>query len=71
MERLRLFFLMVCSQKYLANPWKSGGYEILGDILRSKAQLINLTAFEILFEFFGVNFNSPEFVSSFKLLIPP
>jgi len=40
-----------------------GGYEILGDILRIKAQLINLTAFETLFEFLGVNFNSPEFVN--------
>ncbi|KAH9476097.1 Beige protein-like protein 1 [Psilocybe cubensis] len=51
----------------LKNSWQNSedmerlrGYEILGDILRTKAQLINLTAFETLFEFLGINFNSPE-----------
>lgn len=39
-----------------------GGYEILVDVFRGKAQLINLTAFEILFEFLGMNFNIPECV---------
>ena len=37
-----------------------GGYEILADILRRKSDLINLTSFEILFEFLGLNFRSPE-----------
>lgn len=37
-----------------------GGYDILAAILRRKAHLINLTAFESLFEFFGLNFNVPE-----------
>ncbi|KAG7089658.1 hypothetical protein E1B28_011318 [Marasmius oreades] len=36
------------------------GFEILGDILRSKAQIINMTSFETLFEFMGVSFRSPE-----------
>ncbi|KAF8962103.1 beach-domain-containing protein [Flammula alnicola] len=51
----------------LKNSWQNSedmerlrGYEILADILSSKAQLINLTAFETLFEFLGINFNSPE-----------
>ena len=37
-----------------------GGYEILADILRKKSDLINLTSFEILFEFLGLNFRTPE-----------
>ncbi|KAF9267665.1 beach-domain-containing protein [Marasmius fiardii PR-910] len=36
------------------------GYEILGDILRSKTQIINMTSFETLFEFLGISFRSPE-----------
>ncbi|PPQ94175.1 hypothetical protein CVT25_003811 [Psilocybe cyanescens] len=51
----------------LKNSWQNSedmerlrGYEILGDILRTKAHLVNLTAFETLFEFLGINFNSPE-----------
>ena len=39
-----------------------GGYEILADILRGKSQMINITGFETLFEFLGLNFRSPEFV---------
>jgi hypothetical protein len=38
----------------------AGGYELLAEMLRSKAQIINMTAFETLFEFLGVNFTSPE-----------
>jgi hypothetical protein len=38
----------------------AGGYDILGAILHRKAHLINLTAFETLFEFLGLNFNVPE-----------
>lgn len=40
----------------------SGGYDILADILRLKAEMINMTSFETLFEFLGLNFRSPEFV---------
>jgi hypothetical protein len=29
-------------------------------MLRSKAAIINLTTFETMFEFLGVNFSSPE-----------
>ncbi|VDB88447.1 unnamed protein product [Peniophora sp. CBMAI 1063] len=36
------------------------GYEILGTILRTKSQLINVTTFETLFELIGMNFRSPE-----------
>ena len=34
----------------------------MADVLRTKAQSINLTAFETLFEFLGMNFNIPEYV---------
>ncbi|KAJ2916640.1 hypothetical protein MD484_g3777, partial [Candolleomyces efflorescens] len=51
----------------LRNNWQNSedmerlrGYEILGDMLRSKAAIINLTTFETMFEFLGVNFSSPE-----------
>ncbi|KAG6877946.1 hypothetical protein C0993_001804 [Termitomyces sp. T159_Od127] len=47
----------------LRNSWQNSedmeklrGYEILADILRSKAQLINVSGFETLFEFLGMNF---------------
>ncbi|GLB39116.1 hypothetical protein LshimejAT787_0602780 [Lyophyllum shimeji] len=36
------------------------GYEILADILRCKAQIINVTGFETLFEFLGMNFRFPD-----------
>ena len=38
----------------------AGGYDILNHLLRSKASLINMTGFETLFEFLGLNFRSPE-----------
>ncbi|KAF5339895.1 hypothetical protein D9611_009101 [Ephemerocybe angulata] len=51
----------------LRNSWQNSedmerlrGYEILAEMLRSKASIINLTAFETVFEFLGVNFSSPE-----------
>lgn len=37
-----------------------GGYDILGAMLKSKADVINMTSFETLFEFFGLRFGSPE-----------
>ncbi|KAJ7052675.1 beach-domain-containing protein [Mycena amicta] len=36
------------------------GYEILTNVLRPKAQLVNMTGFETIFEFLGFNFRSPE-----------
>ena len=39
-----------------------GGYEILSEILRKKSELINVTSYETLFEFLGVNFKNPESV---------
>lgn len=39
-----------------------GGYDILANILRGKSQLINMTGFETVFEFLGLNFRSPESV---------
>ncbi|KAH8103359.1 beach-domain-containing protein [Cristinia sonorae] len=51
----------------LRNSWQNSedmerlrGYEILAAILRNKSHLINMTGFEILFEFLGVNFRSPD-----------
>jgi hypothetical protein len=38
----------------------SGGYEILADMLRKKSQYINLTSYEIMFEFLGINARTPE-----------
>lgn len=40
-----------------------GGYDVLAALLRSKSHLINMTGFETLFEFLGLNFRSPEYVS--------
>ena len=42
---------------------RAEGYDILAEILRKKCQLINMTGFETLFEFLGMNFKSPEYVS--------
>jgi hypothetical protein len=39
-----------------------GGYEILSEILRGKSALINMTSYETLFEFLGMNFKTPESV---------
>ncbi|KAI6038492.1 hypothetical protein EDC04DRAFT_2868311 [Pisolithus marmoratus] len=36
------------------------GYDALADILRSKGHLINMTSFETLFEFLGLNFRSAD-----------
>ncbi|KAH9925795.1 beach-domain-containing protein [Fomitopsis serialis] len=37
-----------------------GGYDILADLLRNKPDLINMTGFETIFEFLGLNFRSPD-----------
>ncbi|KAI6008605.1 hypothetical protein EDC04DRAFT_2871453 [Pisolithus marmoratus] len=39
---------------------KIAGYDALADILRSKGHLINMTSFETLFEFLGLNFRSVD-----------
>ncbi|KAF7293071.1 hypothetical protein MIND_01206500 [Mycena indigotica] len=51
----------------LRNSWVNSedmerlrGYEILTSVLRPKAQLVNMTGFETIFEFLGFNFRSPE-----------
>ena len=44
-----------------------GGYEVLGEILRNKAQLINVTGFETMFEFLGMSFRYPECVANFLI----
>ncbi|PIL27451.1 hypothetical protein GSI_10600 [Ganoderma sinense ZZ0214-1] len=51
----------------LRNSWQNSedmeqmqGYDILADILRKKCQLMNMTGFETLFEFLGMNFRSPD-----------
>ncbi|KAH9176893.1 hypothetical protein EDB89DRAFT_1845635, partial [Lactarius sanguifluus] len=53
----------------LRNGWQNSedmermrGCEILSDILRhmSEFKLINMTSYEILFEFLGINFKTPE-----------
>ncbi|KAH9896772.1 beach-domain-containing protein [Cubamyces lactineus] len=51
----------------LRNSWQNSedmerlqGYDILAEILRKKCQLINMTGFETLFEFLGMNFKSPD-----------
>ncbi|KZT25814.1 beach-domain-containing protein [Neolentinus lepideus HHB14362 ss-1] len=49
----------------LRNSWQNSedmerlrGYDVLGDILRSKSELVNVTCYEILFEFLGMNFRT-------------
>ncbi|KAF8652783.1 hypothetical protein AX16_004175 [Volvariella volvacea WC 439] len=51
----------------LKNSWQNSedmerlrGYDVLGDMLRAKSQLINMTGYETLFEFLGMNFRTPE-----------
>ncbi|KAL4252230.1 hypothetical protein ABKN59_005526 [Abortiporus biennis] len=51
----------------LKNSWQNSedmeqlrGYEILTHLLRNKSHLVNMTGFEILFEFLGLNFRTPE-----------
>lgn len=39
----------------------TAGYDVLASILYQKSHLINMTTFEILFEFLGLNFRSPEY----------
>ncbi|KAI0002519.1 beach-domain-containing protein [Russula compacta] len=50
----------------LRNSWQNSedmermrGYEILSEILRNKSELINMTSYETLFEFLGINFKTP------------
>lgn len=38
----------------------TAGYDVLASILYQKSRLINMSTFEILFEFLGLSFRSPE-----------
>jgi hypothetical protein len=49
-------------------PQHKGGYDILADTLRGKSQLIDITTFETLFGFLGMNFQALECVSFFSIL---
>ncbi|KZT70568.1 beach-domain-containing protein [Daedalea quercina L-15889] len=51
----------------IRNSWQNSedmerlrGYDILADLLRAKPDIINVTGFETLFEFLGLNFRSPD-----------
>ncbi|KAJ4474264.1 hypothetical protein J3R30DRAFT_3295344 [Lentinula aciculospora] len=51
----------------MKNSWQNSedierlrGYDILADTLRSKADMVNMTSFETIFEFLGLNFRSPD-----------
>ncbi|KAG2136966.1 uncharacterized protein EDB93DRAFT_1253823 [Suillus bovinus] len=51
----------------LRNSWQNSddmerlhGYDILASTLRARNHLINMTSFETLFEFLGLNFRSPD-----------
>ncbi|KAI0079797.1 beach-domain-containing protein [Panus rudis PR-1116 ss-1] len=51
----------------LKNSWQNSedmerirGYEIIAGILRAKPHLINITGFETIFEFLGLNFKNPD-----------
>lgn len=70
MERLRRTNFPPLLPVYLMARFP-GGYEILADILGAKGQIINVSSFETLFEFLGLNFRSPEYVLfiSFPALI--
>ena len=59
MERMRTSPAF-CSRHILTT--RVGGYEILSEILRNKSELINMTSYETLFEFLGMNFKTPESV---------
>jgi hypothetical protein len=37
------------------------GYDVLASTLRARSHIINMTSFETLFEFLGLNFRSPEY----------
>ncbi|KAG0697567.1 hypothetical protein DFH29DRAFT_1003625 [Suillus ampliporus] len=51
----------------LRNCWQNSddmerlhGYDVLASTLRARSHLINMTSFETLFEFLGLNFRSPD-----------
>ncbi|KAG1898251.1 uncharacterized protein F5891DRAFT_1238965 [Suillus fuscotomentosus] len=51
----------------LRNSWQNSddmerlhGYDVLASTLRARSHLINMTSFETLFEFLGLNFRSPD-----------
>ena len=63
MERLRKFNIGYNNPVFYSKIHSfffTGGYDILANILRGKSQIINMTGFETLFEFLGLNFRTPE-----------
>ncbi|KZT02850.1 beach-domain-containing protein [Laetiporus sulphureus 93-53] len=51
----------------IRNSWQNSedmeqlrGYDLLAQMLRGKSQLINITGYETLFEFLGLNFRNPD-----------
>jgi hypothetical protein len=44
-----------------AVDFRIDGYDVLASTLRARSHLINMTSFETLFEFLGLNFRSPEY----------
>jgi hypothetical protein len=59
MERLREY--KMCELVIVVNFFLDG-YDILASMLRARSHLINMTSFETLFEFLGLNFRTPEYV---------
>lgn len=58
MERLRE--CRIC-KILTAVDFRIDGYDVLASTLRARSHLINMTSFETLFEFLGLNFRSPEY----------
>jgi hypothetical protein len=58
MERLREY--RMCKILTVVD-FRIDGYDVLASTLRARSHLINMTSFETLFEFLGLNFRSPEY----------
>lgn len=57
MERIHEYWIYLLTMIF---HFGTGGCDILGAMIQSKVDLINMTSFETLFEFFGLRFRSPE-----------
>lgn len=58
MERLREY--RICKILTVVD-FRIDGYDVLASTLRARSHLINMTSFETLFEFLGLNFRYPEY----------
>lgn len=58
MERLREY--RIC-EIVIVVDFLLDGYDILASMLKARTHLINMTSFETLFEFLGLNFRTPEY----------